>query len=241
MYLCGWYHRESDETWLADDLSQKRTDADGFMREKPGDWIFIDWAPMDKTGALCGEQILYRKALECYHKICEVIGKQNDGCAEKAEYLRVAIFEKFYDKEKKVFIDSYECGKRNVTRHSNILAYLFLECSEEQKKDIYERVILNEKVAQITTPYFKFYENQVHCQAGNGKLLEESIRNYYGSMLESGATTLYEEYNPEQKGTEHYAMHGVPARFTCWEIIGLGYRIQVLHTILLMSARCGEI
>ena len=27
---------ESDETWLADDLSQKRTDADGFMRENQG-------------------------------------------------------------------------------------------------------------------------------------------------------------------------------------------------------------
>lgn len=67
-------------------------------------------------------------------------------------------------------------GKRNVTRHSNILAYLFLPCNEKQKKDIYEKVILNDEVAQITTPYFKFYENQVHCLAGNGMLLEESIR-----------------------------------------------------------------
>lgn len=189
---------------------ENRTDADGFMRGKPGDWIFIDWASMDKTGALCGEQILYAKAMECYSKICEVTGEKNDGYAEKAEQLRAAIFEKFYDPEKKVFIDSYESGKRNVTRHSNILAYLFLGCSAEQKKDIYERVVLNNDVAQITTPYFKFYENQVHCQEGNTRLLEESIRVYYGSMLESGATTLYEEYNPEQKGVEHYAMYGNP-------------------------------
>lgn len=35
------------------------------------------------------------------------------------------------------------------------------------KKDIYERVILNDEAPQITTPYFKFYENQVHCQSGN--------------------------------------------------------------------------
>ena len=187
-----------------------RTDADGFMRGKPGDWIFIDWAPMDKTGALCGEQILYAKAMECYSKICDIIGKEDNGCREKAESLRTEIFEKFYDKEKKVFIDSYESGKRNVTRHSNILAYLFLGCSAEQKKDIYERVILNDDVSQITTPYFKFYENQVHCQEGNAKLLEESIRIYYGSMLETGATTLYEEYDPTQKGVEHYGMYGNP-------------------------------
>ena len=39
------------------DFCLERRDEDDFMRGKPGDWVFIDWAPMDKTGALCGEQI----------------------------------------------------------------------------------------------------------------------------------------------------------------------------------------
>lgn len=129
---------------------------------------------------------------------------------EEAEKLRKQIFEKFYDTEKKVFIDSYESGKRNVTRQSNILAYLFLSCDDTVKKDIYERVVLNDEVPQITTPYFKFYENQVHCKAGNTNLLEKSIREYYGSMLATGATTLYEEYDPTMTGVEHYAMYGNP-------------------------------
>lgn len=192
------------------DFCLNRTDEDGFMRGKPGDWIFIDWAPMDKTGALCGEQILYAKAMESYGKICDILKISDKGCREKAKKLQEQIFEKFYDREKQVFIDSYESGKRNVTRHSNILAYLFLPCNEKQKKDIYEKVILNDKVAQITTPYFKFYENQVHCLAGNGMLLEESIRKYYGSMLATGATTLYEEYDPAMEGVQHYAMYGNP-------------------------------
>ncbi len=189
---------------------QKRTDEDGFMRGKEGDWIFIDWAEIDKTGALCGEQILYAKAMKCYAAICTLLGKEDDGCTEKAECLTKQIFDHFYDKEMGVFIDSYESGKRNVTRHCNILAYLFLPCSQEQKQQIYERVILNDNVAAITTPYFKFYENQVHCEAGNGKLLEKSLREYYGCMLEQGATTLYEEYDPKMKGVEHYAMYGNP-------------------------------
>ena len=104
------------------------------MREKPGDWIFIDWADMDKTGALCGEQILYARALESYSDICRITGNDDRGCRQRANLLREAIFRYFYDTEKKVFIDSYESGKRNVTRHSNILACLFLDCSEEQKK-----------------------------------------------------------------------------------------------------------
>lgn len=192
------------------DFCLKRRDEDGFMRGKPGDWVFIDWAPMDKTGALCGEQILFAKAMECYAAICAVIGRDDRGLGEEAKKLRSQIFEKFYDTEKKVFIDSYESGKRNVTRQSNILAYLFLSCDDTVKKDIYERVVLNDEVPQITTPYFKFYENQVHCKAGNTNLLEKSIREYYGSMLATGATTLYEEYDPTMTGVEHYAMYGNP-------------------------------
>lgn len=189
---------------------ERREDADGFIRGKEGDWVFIDWAPMDKTGAVCGEQILYARALECYAAINKIIGRSKEKYEKKAVALQTAIMEKFYDIEKKVFIDSYESGKRNVTRQSNILAYLFLPCDGEVKKDIYERVILNDEVPQITTPYFKFYENQVHCQSGNAKNLEISIREYYGSMLETGATTLYEEYDPMMSGAEHYAMYGEP-------------------------------
>ena len=110
-------------------------DEDGFMRGKPGDWVFIDWAPMDKTGALCGGQILFAKAMECYAAISEVIGRDDRGLGGEAKKLRGQIFEKFYDAEKRVFIDSYESGKRNVSRQSNILAYLFLGCDDTVKKD----------------------------------------------------------------------------------------------------------
>lgn len=189
---------------------RNRADEDGFVREKKGDWIFIDWAPMDRTGALCGEQILFAQAMYHYAKICSVLSKDDEGCKTQAELLQEAILEKFYDKDKDVFIDSYESGKRNVTRHSNILAYLFLPISDDIKANIYSKVILNDAVQQITTPYFKFYENEVHCKEGNGSLLEDSMRYYYGSMLETGATTLYEQYDPKKNGVEHYEMYGDP-------------------------------
>lgn len=192
------------------DFCRSRTDSDGFMREKPGDWIFIDWAPMDKTGAVCAEQILYAKAMECFGKILQILEGDDKGYQRLAEDVQKAVFERFYDRQDHVFIDSYESGKNIVTRQTNILAYLFLPCTEEQKRDIYTHVILNEKVPQITTPYFKFYENQVHCMEGNTDILEQSIRTYYGSMLETGATTLYEAYDPKQQGAEHYAMYGNP-------------------------------
>ena len=165
---------------------------------------------MDKTGALCAEQILYAAAMEAYAKMCNILGVPAKGAKAKAETLRKRISEKFWDAEKGAFIDSYESGRKYVTRQTNILAYLYLPCTEEQKQSVYENVIRNKAVAPITTPYFTFYENQVHCMAGHSDFLEESIQGYYGSMLATGATTLYEQYDPNDTGAEHYAMYGRP-------------------------------
>ena len=207
--------------------------ADGFVRGKKDDWIFIDWAPMDKTGALSGEQILYAAALDAEAEILEAVGNNSDSspdeisCGnnaenptktagkttalrEKAAALRESIMQKFYDSEKGVFIDSYESGKQSITRQNNLFAYLYLPLSREQKKKIYHNVILNDEVLPITTPYFKFYENQVHCEEGNLALLTDSLRSYYGKMLSLGATTFYEQFDPSQTGPERFAMYGRP-------------------------------
>lgn len=192
------------------DFCLSRVSEDGFVRGRERDWVFIDWAPMDKTGALCGEQVLLAKAMQSFAALCRLIGKDDGGLDAKAEALQQKILKYFYDGEKRVFIDSYESGKRFVTRQSNLLCYLFLPITEQMKRDIYERVVLNPAVRPITTPYFKFYENQVVCQAGDKKALETCMREYYGSMLALGATTLYEEYDPTMKGAEHYAMYGHP-------------------------------
>ena len=36
----------------------------------------------------------------------------------------------------------------------------------------------------------------------------KEMKDYWGGMLKLGATSFWEEYNPEKKGAEHYAMYG---------------------------------
>ena len=214
-----------------------RVDPDGFVRGKERDWVFIDWAPMDRTGALCGEQVLFSRALQSYGNICALLGEDSEGAAAQADALQKAVLASFWDAEKGAFVDSYESGKRFVSRHSNILACLFLPMDEARRQSLYEHAILNDDVPQITTPYFKFYENLVHCEMGSGEGLEASIREYYGAMLKLGATTLYEQFDPTQSGAEHYAMYGHPFEkslchaWSCSPIYLLGrYRAGVKRT-----------
>ena len=37
------------------DFIEGRTNEAGYVCQRPGDWIFIDWSDMDKGGDLCAE------------------------------------------------------------------------------------------------------------------------------------------------------------------------------------------
>lgn len=219
------------------DFCLNRLDPDGYARRRKEDWVFIDWAPMDKTGALLGEQVLLAKSMECYAVIADALGKDNKGLQDRCDQLRKKIMADFYDPEQGVFIDSYESGKKVVTRQNNIVAYLYMPLDRKIQKSIYENVVCNDNVPQITTPYFKFYENQVVCREGDSSQLEEALRSYYGAMLKTGATTLYEQFDPNESGLQHYAMYGrryEKSLCHCWStspIYLLGaYRMGVINT-----------
>ena len=189
---------------------QKRVDPDGYVRGKEGDWVFIDWADMDKTGALLGEQVLFARALRDYAFLLEKAGEEGTLYEAQGKRLQQKILQDFYRPLAGALVDSWESGKENITRQNNYLAYLFLPMPEEYRQNIYKNVAANPAVPPVTTPYFKFYEYQVLSLAGRTDLLMKDIDSYYGGMLSLGATSLYEQYDPTDQGDEHLAMYGRP-------------------------------
>lgn len=185
-----------------------RTNEEGFMSQLPGDWIFIDWADMDKTGAVCAEQMLFVKSLEAMAECSKLIGEDDSIYLMHAKEVRKKIDEFYWNEELGVYIDSYESGKNNVTRHANIFALIFSFADERRKESIVKNVILNKKTAPIKTPYFKFYELDALCQMGYLDSILEDILEYWGGMIDLGATTFWEEYDPTSSFPEHYEMYG---------------------------------
>ena len=284
------------------DLLFSQTDRHGFVRGRDRDWIYIDWADIDKDGCISAEQVLLWKCCkvmadcagllaegsraeydskscltdsdgeefdsagllsECGReesdfakKKCSNAGDvQSPACdidemynvpalgpdgrplpadhvepfdaplpaadrtrllrraafyEEKAEALRQAILEFYWDGEKGALIDSFTSGRRNVTRHANIFAVLFDFADEDRKEQIRRNVLYNEKVPQITTPYFKFFELDALGKLGDLDRIWETIHDYWGGMIERGAVTFWELFDPKQEGREQYGMYGDP-------------------------------
>jgi len=192
-----------------------RKNKNGLLEWMPGDWIFIDWADkLSKDGEVSFEQLLYARSLETM-ALCAKLANDTDGADrydKQAKELKAKIFELYWNQDKNALVHSRINDKQtdNVTRYANMFGIFFDYFTPEQKLGVKTNVLLNDKVAKITTPYMRFYELEALCAMGEQSYVLKEMKNYWGGMLKLGATSFWEEYNPDKKGVEHLEMYGRP-------------------------------
>lgn len=185
-----------------------RLNSDGFIDNYERDWIFIDWSDdLDKDGAMSAEQILLWKMTKVMANLGDVVGVNTENYVKAAADLTEKILNKFWRNDLGGFIDTYTSGKNRVNRQANVFAIMFDFVDENKKNIILNNVLLNDTIPPIVTPYFKFYELVALGIMGRVDIVQKEIESYWGRMINLGATTIWEMFNPEEKGTEHYAMY----------------------------------
>ena len=190
-----------------------RRNENGMMQGLSGDWIFIDWAEgLSKKGEVSFEQLLLARSLEAMAVCAEIAGDDTNISKYKTlgADMKAKIFTKYWNPEKGALVHSFVDGKQteNVTRYSNMFGIFFDYFTEQQKNEVKNKVLLNDNVQKITTPYMRFYELEALCAMGEQDYVLKEMKDYWGGMLKLGATSFWEEYNPNKKGTEHLAMYG---------------------------------
>jgi hypothetical protein len=196
------------------DFCLNRRNENGMMVGLPGDWVYLDWAPMEKKGEVSFEQLLFCHSLETM-AICA--GLVNDSKAasnyEKlASDLKLKLIPAFWSDEKHAFIHNRVDGVKSetVTRYTNMFAIFFGYLDGQKQQEVKQNVLLNDDVQKITTPYMRFYELEALCALGEQNYVRKEIKDYWGSMLDLGATSFWEKYDPAEEGAQHYAMYGRP-------------------------------
>lgn len=190
-----------------------RRNADGLMQGLAGDWVFIDWADgLSKQGEVTFEQLLLCRSLETMAMCADLAGQPQDNqhYRQEAMALKDKLFTYYWNMQKSAFVHSRVDGKQteNTTRYTNMFAVLFDYLNEQQRAGVKSKVLLNDKVQKITTPYMRYYELEAFCELGEKDYVMQEMKAYWGGMLKLGATTFWEEFNPDKKGVQHYAMYG---------------------------------
>ena len=195
---------------------------DGFVVGQKRDWVFVDWADMSKEGELCIEQVLLWKALTILASCAGIMGdvKAQELYAVKAERLKKRIFDVFWDEKKGTLLHQRVDGiVKGHTRYAPMFALMYGLLDEKQAKSVIANSLLGGDAPAITTPYMRFYEMDALMRAGEYEEVLSQVRGYWGGMLDLGATSIWEQFDPNKQGNEHYAMYGRPFGCSlchCW-------------------------
>ncbi len=198
------------------DYCLSRRNSDGMMQGLAGDWVFIDWADfkISKAGEVSFEQLLFCRSLETM-ALCANLMNDSENSAKYSKLasdLKSKIFGIFWSSQYNAFVHNRENGELStqVTPFTNMFAVLFNYLDQDKTKAVKDNVLLNPNALKITTPYMRFYELEALCALGEQKYVLKEIRDYWGGMINLGATTFWEKYNPEEKNPELLAMYGRP-------------------------------
>ncbi len=193
-----------------------RTDAEGMVQGLSGDWVFVDWAdqPMDKTGQLAFEQVLFCQSLKAMAGVAGVLDKTDDAQKYRtlADNLAAKLLPAFWNEEKQALVHNRINGKQSqaVFRYANMFAIMYNLLSDRKKESVAQSVIFNREVPAITTPYMRFYELEALCMLGKQDSVMQEMKAYWGGMLEKGATSFWEKYIPQEEGRDILSMYGRP-------------------------------
>ena len=199
------------------DFAVGRLDAKGRPHDGPGDWMFIDWAPEtlhNHGGVTSFEQMLLVEALEALAEVSEAIGR--GGAADfraRAAKLRAEVVPLFWNAEKGALMHLLRDDGTldpQLTRYPNMFGLAWGYFDAAQRESVLKNVIFNDAVMKIQTPYMRFYELEALCRLGLRSRVLDEVRAYWGGMLDEGATSFWELYNPDEKGDAKYAMYGRP-------------------------------
>jgi hypothetical protein len=195
------------------DYCLSRRNKNGLVEGLSGDWTFIDWAAgLSKKGEISFEQMLFARSLETMSLCADIANDKTNAASYKtlAADIKAKVFSIYWNEQKKALVHSRVDGKQteNVTRYANMFGIFFNYFTEEQKLAVKQHVLLNDSIQKITTPYMRFYELEALCAMGEQSYVLQQMKSYWGGMLNLGATSFWEEYNPDKKGTEHLAMYG---------------------------------
>lgn len=190
------------------EFCRERTDSRGFLTAGEKDWVFIDWAQLDKEGPFAAEQMLLCACWAAAEGLAGTLGLDGSGFARRRAELTAQIDACYWDGAAGAYVDSFTSGRRHVSRQTNLLALRFGVADGEKRALILKNVIDNPAVPPITTPYFNFFELDVLAGSGRLDQVMGKLRSYWGGMLDRGAVTFWEEFDPAVTGTAQYDMYG---------------------------------
>lgn len=177
----------------------------GLLKDVPY-WVFIDWAPVDDKGEMGSLNAYYYDALRCAARMGKLLEDPSAGEYEKrAAAVKDALNRHLWDAEAHAYRDSLLPNgqvSQKITQQTNSLCVLFDIAPKAEHARILDFIYDPESkkrpggLVEAGSPYFSYYQLAALYHAGRHQQALAYIRERWGRMLDWGATTWWEMWQP---------------------------------------------
>lgn len=220
--LLDYYHATGDTETFTElapiairqlDAAQQYLQPNGIVEPEGRYSCFIDWKDgLDKQTAMHGV-LLY--SLRCGVQLCQELGEEKlaEKYALQYEQGKRAALQMLWDEEQKLFISG---AARQLSWASQIWMCLAGVVEGQQAANLLKRAKQAENICGMVTPYLFHHYVEVLMECGEQEQAIAEIKHYWGGMIEAGADTFWELYNPEDPFESPYGSSMVNSYCHAW-------------------------
>ncbi|MBQ7019567.1 MAG: glycoside hydrolase [Bacteroidales bacterium] len=176
-------------------------------------WLFFDWRDgLDVNTPMQGATIF---ALEQTYQLAKMLGRESEVAhyPEIAKKMRKAARKYLYDKEKGVFVSGSE-------RQVSVLGQTWMikadVLNEKEAQKAIRTALASDTTVMPGTPYATHYLIEAMIEAGMYDEARDYLTEYWGGMVDKGADTFWEAYDPEDDFISPYGFFPVNSACHAW-------------------------
>ncbi|WP_238996753.1 sugar hydrolase [Paenibacillus pinistramenti] len=194
------------------DLALELLDERLIVRDQDFWWSFIDWhEDLNKQAASQGVLIYAMKQAKVLASVLKDPRQAELGL--KIKQLETATFDHLWDEKLGYFISGKD---RQVSWASQIWLVLAGILDSEKSYELLGRLLKEKPGVPLTTPYMLHHLIEALLKAGDSSTAVKELKTYWGGMLQDGADTFWELYDPDNKEFSPYGSHLINSYCHAW-------------------------
>lgn len=183
-------------------------------------WVFLDWnrrepfgSPIEKRGYVVVLSLMAAAAFEAGGDLARWLGNDRQAIAwqSRAALLRERVLERSWDDDLRAIVDWVRGGERtrHVSRFTTAWALTAGVGTPVQRAAMADLLAHPAGRAEpTTTGYGQAYNVAALFDAGYPEAALAVVRRYWGAMLERGATTFWESFDPDEDRATELDLYG---------------------------------
>jgi hypothetical protein len=209
----------------------------GKTLSESGARCFIDHASIDRQGVVTGLNAIYSRSLFCGAWLLEQLADHSGAAQLRQRAAKVirTMRSLAWVPQRQLFADAWHDGQasEDFSWQTNVLAIYGGLVDEEKNVELFERLFQIEAPyeplieSDANFPYFRSYVLETAAAIGKRDWGLKMLCEYWGGMLERGATTWWEHFDPAlpaEQVPQGSLCHGAatsPAMYLCTELVGI--------------------